>query len=95
MSVDARRMNQAMANFSKLSHEKYKGFGHVAGFYEAMLNGLLLGYDTPEQVLERIEAKAKELEDEVNWSKGNYTLIPNQSEIDALAAAELLKFNKN
>jgi hypothetical protein len=69
MAVNAKRMNDAFAKFSKLSYEKYRQFGAVAGFYEAMLNGLLLGYDTPERVLERIEEMVVILQAEVDQAK--------------------------
>lgn len=65
MSVDASRLNLAFSNFSKLSHEKYKGYGHVAGFYEVLLSHLMLGYSSIEEVEDRIEAMTEELKAEI------------------------------
>ena len=66
MSINVHELNDVFAKFSKLSYSKYAGYSHVAGFYEAMLSGLLLEYDTSEQVFERIKAMINELEVENN-----------------------------
>jgi hypothetical protein len=77
MSLNQQEVDSLTSSFEAISYKRYLNYGHVAGFYHAMLSQLMLGYSTIEEVQSRIASITKELQADEN--------------ADALAAKQLEK----
>lgn len=56
-----REVDQAFRDFSEASYAKHGNYNHVAGVYEHLLAGWVLGFHDAEYVMHRIKSATEEL----------------------------------